>query len=75
MKIEKREITLNEVDSLKDIYYIEKALLTAYVEGENFIVRKETENEVKKLMEQAKEETERIYALWQKSKKEQEQYT
>ena len=75
MKLEKREIALNEADSLKDIYYIEKTLLTAYVEGEDFIVRKETENEVKKLTEQAKEETERIYALWQKSKKEQEEYT
>ena len=75
MKLEKREITLNEADSLKDIYYIEKTLLTAYVEGEAFIVRKETENEIKKLTEQAKEEMERIYALWQKSKKEQEQYT
>ena len=75
MKLEKREITLNEADSLKDIYYIEKTLLTAYVEGEAFIVRKETENEIKKLKEQAKEEMERIYALWQKSKKEQEQYT
>jgi hypothetical protein len=75
MKLEKREITLNEADSLKDIYYIEKALLTAYAEGEVFIVRKETENELAKLIAQTKEEKEKIYALWQKSKKEQEEYT
>jgi hypothetical protein len=75
MKLEKREITLNEADSLKDIYYIEKALLTAYTEGEVFIVRKETENELAKLIAQTKEEKEKIYTLWQKSKKEQEEYT
>ena len=75
MKLEKREITLNEADSLKDIYYIEKALLAAYAEGEVFIVRKETENELAKLIAQTKEEKEKIYTLWQKSKKEQEEYT
>ena len=75
MKLEKREITLNEADSLKDIYYIEKALFTAYAEGEVFIVRKETENEMAKLIAQTKEEKGKIYALWQKSKKEQEEYT
>ena len=30
MKLEKREITLNETDSLKDIYYMEKTLLREY---------------------------------------------
>ncbi len=31
MKFEKREITLNEYDSLKDAYYREKMLLNEYV--------------------------------------------
>ena len=72
MKLEKREITLNEADSLKDIYYIEKALLTAYAEGEPFLSRKEVENELGELIKQTKEEKERVHTLWQKSKKEQE---
>lgn len=71
MKLEKREITLNEADSLKDIYYIEKALFTAYAEGEVFIARKEVENEIEQLTKQTEEEKERTYSLWQKSKEEQ----
>ena len=72
MKLEKREITLNEADSLKDMYYMEKSLWTAYAEGELFISRKEVENELGELIKQTKEEKERMYTLWQKSKKEQE---
>lgn len=70
MKLEKREITLNEADSLKDIYYVEKTLLQAYKPG-TAIVRKEVKNEVEQLMLQTKEEGEKLYALWQKSKEEQ----
>ena len=33
MKLEKREITLNESDSLKDLLFFEKALLNEYVEA------------------------------------------
>ena len=75
MKLEKREITLNEADSLKDMYYIEKSLWTTYAERKNCIVRKEAENELGELMRQAEEEKERIYSLWRKSKEEQEKYT
>ena len=71
MKLEKREITLNEADSLKDIYYIEKALFTAYAEGEVFIARKEVSNEMEQLIKQTKEEKERVYSLWRKSQAEQ----
>ena len=42
MKLEKREITLNEKDSLSDIAYMEKALLFEYVEGIARAGRKET---------------------------------
>ena len=72
MKLEKREITLNEADSLKDMYYMEKSLWMAYAEGEPFLSRKEVENELEELIKQTKEEKERMYTLWQKSKKEQE---
>ena len=71
MKLEKREITLNEADSLKDIYYMEKTLFTVYAEGEVFITRKEVENELEQLTKQTEEEKKRTYSLWQKSKEEQ----
>lgn len=75
MKLEKREITLNESDSLKDIYYMEKTLLSAYAEGEVFAVRREVGNELEQLTKQTEEEKKHAYSLWQKAKKEQEQYT
>ena len=74
MKLEKREITLNEADSLKDMYYMEKSLWMAYAEGEPFLSSKEVENEIGELIKQTEEERERVYTLWQKSQKEQENY-
>ena len=74
MRLEKREITLNEADSLKDMYYMEKLLWTAYAEGEPFIARKEVENELGELIKQTEEERERAYTLWQKSQREQDNY-
>ena len=74
MRLEKREITLNEADSLKDMYYMEKLLWMAYAVGEPFISRKEVENELGELIKQTEEERERARALWQKSQKEQENY-
>ena len=70
MKLEKREVTLNEADSLKDVYYLEKTLLGAYKE-KDAIVRKEVANEVENLIMQTKEEVKKVYALWQKSMAEQ----
>ena len=71
MKLEKREITLNEADSLKDIYYLEKVLLEGYAKMEKFAVRKEVVNELEKLTKQTEEEKKRMYALWQNSQKSQ----
>ncbi len=71
MKLKKREITLNEADSLKDVFFTEKALTSAYAEGEGFAFRKETANELLTLKGLALAETERIRALWKKSKSEQ----
>ena len=42
MKLEKREITLNEQDSLRDVLFMEKALLFEYMDGLVKACRKET---------------------------------
>ncbi len=55
MKLEKREITLNEFDSLKDIFYTEKCLLSEYTLAIAKAERKETRtaliNECKEIAE------------------------
>ena len=68
MRLEKREITLNEADSLLDMYYIEKTLRYAYAEGVDCIERKEVANEVACLIKQTEEDIVRVYALWKKVK-------
>ena len=42
MKLEKREITLNECDSLRDVLFLEKSLLNEYVDALTRVRRKET---------------------------------
>ena len=42
MRLEKREITLNEQDTLVDVVFLEKALLFEYVETLSKVDRKET---------------------------------
>jgi len=56
MKLEKREITLNESDSLKDLLFFEKALLNEYVEALEKVKRKETRETLMKLMRETAEE-------------------
>jgi hypothetical protein len=68
MKLEKREITLNEADSLKDVFYIERTLFREYSEGKGRSDRKDVNNELATLVEEAKEDMEKVYALWEKSK-------
>ena len=68
MKLEKREITLNEADSLKDVFYLEKALLSAYADGESYLERKEAFNELSSLLSEAQKDAEQAFALWKKSK-------
>ena len=46
MKLEKREITLNERDSLLDMYFCAQALQTEYDKGAKLSERKETEKEI-----------------------------
>ncbi len=50
MKLEKREITLNEYDSLQDVFYMQKLILQEY----NFFLakteKKQTRNELLRLI-------------------------
>ena len=50
MKLEKREITLNEFDSLKDAFYTEKTLMGKYIQALSKAVRKETRNQLTELI-------------------------
>lgn len=70
MKLEKREITLNESDSLKDVFYLERTILLEYESGKAYAFRKETVNELQSLVQDAKKDTEKTFSLWQKSAKE-----
>lgn len=44
MKLEKREITLNEQDSLRDVLTMEKSLLQSYANALESVQRKENRN-------------------------------
>lgn len=56
MKLEKREITLNEYDSLSDAYLFEKTLLGAYAESLEIIKRKEIRKTVLDCMRETAED-------------------
>ncbi len=68
MKFKKREITLNEADSLHDVFCLEEYLEKAYEEGSRFSFRKETLNVLSTLGQTAGKEKERAFSLWNKSK-------
>ena len=57
MKLEKREITLNECDSVRDLLFLEKALLCEYVEMLTKVKRKETRSRVLELLAETAQET------------------
>ena len=56
MKLEKREVTLNEYDSLRDIFYLEKLLVCAYGQALEKSVRKEVKGELLRLIRETGEE-------------------
>ena len=56
MKLEKREITLNETDSVKDVAYTQKNLLTQYVNALEYAERKSVREELLHLMKQTGED-------------------
>lgn len=57
MKLEKREITLNEKDSLKDVFLLERALLLQYTETLMKMTRKESRERLLNLIKETAEET------------------
>ena len=69
MKLEKREITLNERDSLLDMYFWEKSIQTEYEKGAKRSERKETELTLSQLSQEAEADRECLYALLLKSEK------
>ena len=56
MRLEKREITLNEKDSIKDVLFLEYALLNRYVEALVQVERKETRVRLLSLLQETAEE-------------------
>lgn len=69
MKLEKREITLNERDSLKDVYYLEESLCFAYASGKRNNFRKEAVSAFAFLQTQTEEEKKLVEKLLEKSRK------
>lgn len=69
MKLEKREITLNERDSLKDVYYMEENLSCAYGKEGKGKYRKEVLSAFALLQAQAEEEKKLVDKLLEKSRK------
>ncbi len=60
MKLEKREITLNEYDSLLDIYHMERTLLMQYVQS---IAKAKTKQTLGELLRLTNETGEDIYFI------------
>ena len=56
MRLEKREITLNEKDSLSDMLFMQKALLLEYVENLTKAERKETRERLLELIKETAED-------------------
>ncbi len=67
MKIEKREITLNECDTLKEMFYMEKLLLNEYSECLTKATRRETRGELLRLMREVGEDMFFVQDLMKKS--------
>ncbi len=52
MKLEKREITLNEFDSLRDAFYIHKTLMAEYEQALFYVWRKEARDKLLSLLQE-----------------------
>ncbi len=63
MKQDKREITLNEKDSLQDVCLAEKGLALAYIERFARATRTEERNTVKELLIQTLDDWSRVQKL------------
>ena len=67
MKLEKREITLNECDSLQDLVCFEKMLMGEYVETLSQMERKESRNTLTALFKEVASDFCLTFDLWKKS--------
>ena len=67
MRLEKREITLNEQDSLRDLLLLEKSLLNEYVTGITALSRKELRESVLDLIQETAKEVFLVYDLLEKA--------
>ena len=74
MKLEKREITLNQTDSLTDVFYTEKNLTAHYTYALESVHRKETREQLLKLLKETGEDLYLAQDLMQRSRKEQESF-
>ncbi len=70
MKLKKREITLNEEDSLLDVVYFERGLISAYESARLGANRKEVVNEVEILQNAALLDEDEVEKLLKKVQKE-----
>lgn len=67
MRLEKREVTLNEADSLKDMYYMEKTLANAYADGAKNAQRKESSSLLASLLKETQSDGEFLKERLKKS--------
>ena len=67
MKLEKREITLNETDSLTDAFYTLKNLKTHYLYAMENAQRKECKETLKSLLKEVENDLRSIGDLMEKS--------
>ena len=56
MRLEKREITLNEKDNLKDLLLLEKGLLAQYTDALARVTRKDFRQQILDLIQETAEE-------------------
>ena len=67
MKLEKREISLNEYDSLKDAFYTQKLLLIEYAHALAETAKRQTRDELVKLITEICDDMSLMRDLMEKS--------
>ena len=74
MKLEKREITLNEADSLTDVFYTQKNLATHYIHALECVQRKESKGVLLSLLKEVGEDLYASGALMREAEQCREEY-
>ena len=67
MKLEKREITLNEADSIKDMYFYEKNLQFCYEKALEKAERKEVQGELIRLLHEVEKDAALLQTLCERT--------